>query len=636
MSERDGSRIQVDSDEFNPRPLRPQPLQPQASPVNTYADPNAGQGMQQLARALSGIAPELSRFSDIQFQKEKQGAEQQATIAASKAHDQRLEYADAVKKGVIQPNENPWFQYYFKQQSGALAAGDYGAALKGEMETNPAWATSTDPNDFYKLEGQFKKQWVQQNVGDRDKDPQFAATFHKILDGVSQDAAGQFATAAGARMHLRAGDQLNQLLNQTIDRSYSTHQSRDTLVAQLNAVKSRYLVDNPNGGTIANEQVTRAIRDYALDHPEQAEEVFGLAKDIKAGSTSLEGVGIFKEMRTEARKQITTAEREKLTLQVEQENAADKKGERTLWSDLVNDLSQSKTPGTLDLSQYVSRAKAFGNSDEVVRRAYELRQSFAQKDAPGNDETYRRAMLRVYGLDHENPGAPLSMDQLAGYANMAPGLRISSSQFMELANKIQERDRAADEGRSLKQMRVLTNPSFTQAVKKLQDAIVDPALPTHMQQVRSGMALEELTTSYLEAIPQLDAAGDDLTKQQKIMDNLLHNVASAYAPDFARSNAEDTADIVRAQRQKLGVYDTVVHNIRTPDERRSMERIMSEVGDINQRPYNADKTPRTLSESTTQFLFNHGMATLYKTGQKIGLDDINDFLSEYRRANNLK
>jgi hypothetical protein len=591
-----------------------------------------------LAQALSGVAPALSRFSDVQFDKETAGQKEEATVAASKAHEQRLQYADAVKKGVIKANDNPYFQLYYKQQSGALAAGDYGSALKAEMETNPAFTESTDPKDFYKLEGDFKKQWVQQNVGDRAKDPHFGSVFQHIMDGISQDSANRFAEQAGARMMLHAGEQLNQLQNQTIDRSFENHESRTALVMQLNAINDRYLKDNPNSGNIVNNQMTKALQDYALLHPEQAEAVFDLAKDIHTGpGGSLDKVHTFRAMVEETRTKIITSKAETARLQGIQESEQDKHRERNFWSDATTALTQSKNPASVDLGPFVQRAtnEKFGNAQEVTRSLYALREALSQKDSPGNDDTFRRAMLRVYGLDHEAPGQLLGMDQLAGYASMAPGLRLSNQQFLELQSRIQERDRAAEEGKSMKQMRVLTNPMFTQAAKKLEDAIMDPALPTHMQQVRKGQALEELTMRYLQGLDQFDAAGEP-DKQQKIMDNMLHGVASLYAPDFARSAAQETAGLVRTQEKKLGIYHTVITRIQTPDEKRSMERIIGEVDDINEHPYDADKKPRTISEPTMQFLFNHGMGTLYKKGQKIDLDDINDFLTEYRRANNLR
>jgi hypothetical protein len=638
MSTRDGSRIQIDSEEFNPRPLRPQPLTPRAEPVDTFSRPNAGAQMSQLAQALAGVAPSLSRFSDVQFDKETAANKEEATVSASKAHEQRLQYADAVKKGVIKANDNPYFQLYYKQQSGALAAGDYGSALKAEMETNPAFTESTDPKDFYKLEGDFKKQWVKDNVGDRGQDPHFGAVFQKIVDGISQDSANRFAEQAGARMMLHAGEQLNQLQNQTIDRSFENHESRPALVMQLNAINDRYLKDNPNSGNIVNNQMTKALQDYALLHPEQAEAVFDLAKDIHTGpGGTLDKVHTFRAMVEETRTKITVAQSETMRLQGMKEQEHDKKVERDFWSDATTALTKATNPATVDLGPFIQRATndKFGNSQEVTRSLYALREALSQKDAPGNDDTFRRAMLRVYGLDHERPGQLLSMDQLASYASLGTGMRLSNTQFLELQSRIQERDRQADEGKAMKQMRVLSNPMFTQAAKKLTDAIMDPALPTHMQQVRSGQALEELTMRYLQGLDQFDAAGDP-DKQQKLMDNMLHGVAQLYAPDFARSAAQETAGLVREQERKQGIYHTVISRISTPDDKRQMENIIGEVDDINERPYDDNKKPRTLSESTIQFLFNHGMGTLYKKGQKIDLDDINDFLTEYRRANNLR
>lgn len=622
------SRLRDDSSQF---PGSPQQVRPTATPVDTFTAPQAGAQLQQLAQGLSSIAPSLNRFSDAAFQREQEGAHEQATTAASKAHEQRLAYADAVKQGVIKPNENPWFQYYYKQQSGALAAGDYGSALEAEMKTNPAWVESTDPADFHKLEGEFRKQWMKDNVGEQAQDPHYSATFSKIMDGVTQDAANRFASEAGARMQLKAGEQLNQLLNQTIDRSIQKGEGRDMLLQQLNAIQDRYLKDNPKGGIIANQQITRAIQSYALLHPDQAENVFDLAKDIRAGSGTLDGIGIFRSMVAETKDKLTTTQLEGLKLQDLKETNEDKRGERDMWSRLVDTLQNAQDPQTADLTSFITEAKKYGNADEMTRRIMGLRQNIAQKDEFGNENTFRRASLRIYGLDPEHPGSYMNMQSLAGLANLESGLRISSSQFLELAGKIKERDNASDQGKVLKEMQVLTNPAFVEAKNLLRDGIMDPVSPSREQATNYGLALEDLTMRYLGAIPQIEGE-PDLKKRMAIVNGLVHETASTYAPDMARVSRADNETNAQDNAAKTGVYHAVISKITTPDDRRQMTRIEDEVGDINRRPLGPDKKPKQLSEGTIRFLYNKGMSALYKSGQKVSLDDINDFLSEYRQS----
>lgn len=624
-----GPRITVDSEEFNPRPLRPQPLRPEAEPVNTYAAPKAGYELTQLASALQGIAPSLQRFTDQYEAKDEANQQEQATAAASKAHDQRLAYADAVKKGVIQPNDNPYFQKYFKQQSGMLAAGDYATALEGEMKTNPAWAESTDPNDFFKLEGAFKKQWLKDHVGDQEKDPHFAGTFYKVMDGVSQDAARTFAGAAGARMQLKAGEQLNELFNQTLDRGYSTNEDRGAVVAQLNAAKAQYLVDNPKGGTIANQQITIALQDYALAHPEHADEIFAMAKDIKAGSGNLYGLHIFKQMVNETQSKITLQQHEKLQLQHETETYADAKGERDMWSSLVNDISKAPNPLTFDVSGYVKQAQKFGNADDLVRRMYSLREDLTRKDSAGNDETFRDATLRLYGLDQNHPGT-LTMGQLAGLMHLPAGQRISSSQFLELSQKIQERDRAADEGKQLKQMQVLTNPGFIDIKQRLEKSVYDTTDP-HDTGFTASQADGDLVKAYLDRLPEIEAAKGPAEKQ-KILDSILHDVQVKWVPPDSRETAAEIENQTQDNLAKQGEFDSVVRSIKSPDDRRTMGRIQDEANFIRNNPRDkATGKANVLSVPSLQFLVNRGLKI--PRGSKVDMEKIYELLSEYRRAN---
>jgi hypothetical protein len=121
-------------------------IQQNIRPVDTYYQPqmgpvqapgNAGQKLQQLGESLSGLAPELLKFTKqgLKIYSEKEMAE-----GSRKAAENRTGFNEAIKQGLIKPGQSPWFKIGYDQQRLRIEASDYDSSIrngymKGQLQT---------------------------------------------------------------------------------------------------------------------------------------------------------------------------------------------------------------------------------------------------------------------------------------------------------------------------------------------------------------------------------------------------------------------------------------------------------------------------------------------------------------------
>lgn len=115
---------------------RPQRLAPTATPVNTYARPQAPASTNswlQLAEALSSISPGLNSMLQQQAETRKQEAEE---LANRRLGGMSFEEAQrAVKDGTIPEMSNPWFKAAFMKQYGERLAHQRASEIAAFYET---------------------------------------------------------------------------------------------------------------------------------------------------------------------------------------------------------------------------------------------------------------------------------------------------------------------------------------------------------------------------------------------------------------------------------------------------------------------------------------------------------------------
>lgn len=197
------TRIQTNDDNS------PIPLQPQASPVQTYARPAqpveiiGDSESQQLAKALSDIQPALTNFLVGQEGRNDQKAMEEARDMRAKT---ALNYKDAVKQGIIPLNENPFFVKAWREQDGSVAADRYNSDLTVALSIGD-FAHSTDTGESEQMLQKFRQNWMQQN-GVNQEDNNFLGSFARKADAYDTNAREHQAAMIGQR-------QVAQVMNNT-------------------------------------------------------------------------------------------------------------------------------------------------------------------------------------------------------------------------------------------------------------------------------------------------------------------------------------------------------------------------------------------------------------------------------------
>lgn len=130
----------------------PQPLQPQARPVDTYyrppeepvAPPPETNRLLQLAKSLRSIQPGINRFVNNQIAQIK---EEEIAKGATAAFENRKAFNQAVKQGLIPAAASPWFRMGYERQLLGLIGNEYDSTLRNDFTASDALQTG-DLNGF--------------------------------------------------------------------------------------------------------------------------------------------------------------------------------------------------------------------------------------------------------------------------------------------------------------------------------------------------------------------------------------------------------------------------------------------------------------------------------------------------------
>lgn len=482
--------------------LEPERLQPAASPVDAFVRTGEGSGLAQLAQSLSAVAPSLARFTAVMA--DQRNAEQ-AALGEQKArelHEARVTFNDAIKKGLIEEHQSPFFMAAFKQQSGRLAAGDYDAALRVAMSEDAGLQSSTDLGDFDAFESKFRQQWLAENVGDKNRDVHFEEGFGRMVDGFTLDAKRQFSQTLGARVKAQAGENLQREIGQILD--LHAGESRPEAVEGINAVIKAYLMANPKGGTLANEKAAAAVLQYAEGlaqdgDPNAEETAVELLKTISAGPGSkLYGLPKVKAALSEMRDRIFQQSQARNRAARAEEDFLRAQEARAIFGDLNETLTSAADPGHVDLAPFLSRMAVIDPTPQARETLFKMQESFAQREYPVDDDVYADALMRVHGVHPEMPGF-LSMKQASA---LLAGKQITPAQYNLLVNEIDQREqRAKAEGNrgAGNGSKLLSNRTYTLVSSILRSSMVSDYESSAEEKAAAAAAQIEFTKMFLQA-----------------------------------------------------------------------------------------------------------------------------------------
>jgi len=363
----------------NPERIRGPQLTPQAPgsyPVDPYNRPPSDSNLSRLASALGDLAPTLNRIAGSAMEGEKESAEKKA-------------YADfldlkktgkAIKAGQLDPSGSPYFQRYYNEKLGQLAASRYESDMNVAAST--ALADETDPNNFDAFAADFREAWLKDNVGTVSND--FMAGFNPSAAGYDIASRNTFASAASARLQGKAIGTLYQLHQVAVTDILEAHagvMDDSTVGAIAEAMKKanqhHYEVNPLQGKAISNTTVA-AVFDLARNA--QDTRILDVLKHI---DSAVPGASLW----TTQEVQSKLAElRNQIHGDIKKDDAfaegQTKKERNEAVGRQIDTLSEaldaSDDPSTVDVKPYADALTGISPKDK--ERLYKLKDAYVRRD----------------------------------------------------------------------------------------------------------------------------------------------------------------------------------------------------------------------------------------------------------------
>lgn len=432
--------------------LRPEILNPVAAPTNTFAEPTAGQQLSQLAGALSEVSPGLSRFSDAEFER---GQQQQTQAGQNRARDlieSGKTYAQAIKEGLIDLHESPWFRLGAYETFGRVSANkyadDFGVALaKSDV------AQSTNPADFDRFEGEFRKQWSAQNLGQQ-QNPYFQNAFGNGADQRIESARATFAEEAGKRLVSQTGDAYHAETIQTITDGIAQGEDMGTIADQIKLGMQRQ---------IAAGFAPKLINDYTISAVTQAmmsmrrtdlADILTKYLEIKPGAFLGNTQGGQDAIRA-AQEHVATVTQREFTREKAQVTFEMRQAEEGIYSALDQRMLNAPDRGNVNIDDLLEQMSTLsrkmvskgidveaGSKIERLQSIANAWATFGTKDDPN---TARDLNIRINTLSPGDDGYVTQRTIADAFANK----QLSQKTYRELVDDLQKRDKEGGVGHFL-------------------------------------------------------------------------------------------------------------------------------------------------------------------------------------------
>lgn len=240
-------------------------INPQAAPVNRFSTPEqplrtiGPSTGQQIAEALSSLAPGLVRFSANRDQRK---SEEEILKAREKRAKNALTFKDAVANGVITADQNPWFVKSWKEMDGAVAADRYNEDLLLAMSTGPL-ANATDHDASSKLLDNFRTNWVNSNLQDMDTD--YVAGFRAKAAGYDFNIRNAQASRVGNNIVAAAGEAFDNTIQGILGESVSRGISSSAVADGINLAADKAILTGMAPKDV-NTLILKAVENDAMQN----------------------------------------------------------------------------------------------------------------------------------------------------------------------------------------------------------------------------------------------------------------------------------------------------------------------------------------------------------------------------------
>lgn len=312
---------------------------PQARPVDTFVQPastlnrNAGQGTLQLAQALAGIVPSLSRFSAGVVQK---GNEEQLEAGRQRALELRkqgLTYKQAIDQGLIDRKDSPFYVAGVQEAYGAAMAEALDTELNTYLKSHAGLKESTSLKEWEDHAANFRKEWEAANLGVDTKDKHFLTGYAARAQARFDQRKGEFGESIGPKLEKRS---ISALFDSTLkvvteeagkltpeELSVAINQQNADKIAQGQHPTQVYRTSRLAIGEAAKRMALEGNYDGAARAARLLERVAG-GEGLALANDGGEGSAYFRDVMTEiTRTRVEKTNNERNLQRVEQEKLVD-------------------------------------------------------------------------------------------------------------------------------------------------------------------------------------------------------------------------------------------------------------------------------------------------------------------------
>lgn len=281
-------------------------IRPQAQPVSTFHRTSEGDGLKQLAEALSQVAPAIGRFGSAIEERSKRIGTEQGTAYARTLFDEIKETGRQIRAEEIAPSESKWFRLAAREQFGRLLAAKYSGDLNAAVIADEGLQHSTTVDDFDGFEATFKKDWLAQHLGDS-SDPALEAGFGPTAQAYMFNTRNAFIAQAGKRLEGAVIEQTYQEHQATAAQQLLAGASYEEVGAAIGARNAALYQANPKSGAALNQTTLKAVIDMAI--MERRVELLELLDHIPGPKGSILGKTSTARAAVEAAKRTIYADR---------------------------------------------------------------------------------------------------------------------------------------------------------------------------------------------------------------------------------------------------------------------------------------------------------------------------------------
>jgi hypothetical protein len=528
------NRTPVDRGEIRAR------VTPVASPVDTYVHDEAGHGLSQLADALTSVAPEVAKFSDVKAQQQTESQKAAGEQRARELFESGKTYRDAIKNGDIAPHESPWFILGAKEQFGRVMAGKMESDLADAVKQNGQLQESTDVADFDKFSADFRKDWLEKNVGADNRDLNFERSFGSLSDNLMKDSRSAFVNAAGQRLVQKSSENVYAEGFSMLKHEYEMKTDHTAIAQGFQLVLARAHAMGLNDRA-SNIAVVQAIGDMVQKTGDVT--LFDLLDKIQAGDKTLADRPWAQEEIQKTTDKVWTDTQRHHNAETQQQEEARTTASRTMVGNLIATMVNSDNASALDLRKDIAALAHIDPQAAETMTRFQAAATSAHFQSDENTVTAQQA--HIFTVTDTASSEYVTTNSLA---SLLIGGALNKDDFQNLNAQVQRRDAEAERAKKEadKKKNAYADPRFKAALGTL-------ARPGFLT---SGSSYDKTDTQERVKSAQAEFGNDFLTwldspagqsatplQRNQFLTELLDQVAGNWRTDEASTDAKGVGKV---------------------------------------------------------------------------------------------